>query len=218
MLVRPLLALLVLALTACSALPSRTPPTPTPEPVPPEVRVLPGRGVEVDGHGSAMTDEITPDYSGGLSIGIEVVTLTHDGHSSFIVNAMQGNQSENVTSAVGAYQGQRPLVVEDAVSFQVTADGNWTLKVQPMSSGGTPAFRGTGDSVSPYFQPPDAGVWNVSFDGQARFFVYAHCVGGSVVVEDKTGAFNESINMQFSRGPCFWEVRADGNFSLSPQS
>jgi hypothetical protein len=48
--------------------------------------------------------------------------------------------------------------------------------------------------------------------------VYAHCVGGSIEVENKTGAFNESTNIQFPRGPCFWEVRGDGPFTLTPQS
>jgi hypothetical protein len=180
---------------------------------------LPGRGVEVDGHGTAITEDITPDQAGGLNVGIEVVTLSHDGHSSFIVTATQGSQKENLTSAIGPYQGQRPLVVQGAVSFQVTADGNWSLKIQPMSSGGTPAFRSTGDSVSPYFNPPTTiGRWNVSFDGQSTFFAYAHCVGGSIVVEDKNGAFVEFTNIQFPRGPCFWEVRSDGSFSITPSS
>jgi hypothetical protein len=141
-------------------------PTPTEAPAAPRARELPGRGIEVDGQGNAQTDDITPDYAGGLNLGIDVVTLTHDGRSSFIVTATQGDQSEKVTSAIGAYQGQRPLVVEGPVSFQVTADGNWTLRIQPMSTGGSPAFSGTGDAVSAYFDPPAPSTWNISYSGQ----------------------------------------------------
>jgi hypothetical protein len=104
------------------------------------------------------------------------------------------------------------------VSFQVTADGAWTLKIQPMASGGSAAFTGTGDGVSPYFPPPAAGTWTVSHDGQTGFFVYAHCLGGSIVVEDKTGPFQDTPQVEFPRGPCFWEVRADGTWSLKPQT
>src|SRR5207237_4547665 len=98
---------------------------PTPVPEPPSISDLPGRGVAVTGRGTTQTDEITPQYGGGLAIGIEVVALTHDGRSSFIVTAVEGDQSEIVTSAIGSSRGQRPLVVEGPVSFQVTADGAW---------------------------------------------------------------------------------------------
>jgi hypothetical protein len=86
-----------------------------------------------------------------------------------------------------------------------------------MSTGATPAFSGSGDSVSPYFTPPNPTSWSISHDGQTRFFVYAHCLGSSIVVEDKTGAVKDLANVQFPRGPCFWEVRADGAWRLEPQ-
>src|SRR5439155_22127989 len=116
-----LLVLTAMALSACS----KTGPTsgPTPVPIPPSIRELPGRGVAIEGKGSAESDEVAPQYTSSLSIGIDVVTLTHDGQSSFIVTAVQGDQSVNLTSAIGAYKGQRPLVVQGPVSFQVTADG-----------------------------------------------------------------------------------------------
>src|SRR5260221_10811138 len=167
-------ALLTLVLCACSALPGggTQPSGPTPVPEPPSIQEL-TRGVVVQGHGTTQSDEITPQYSGGLTIGIDVVTLTHDGRSSFIVTALQGDQSEVVTSAIGAYRGQRPLVVSGPVSFQVTADGAWSLSVQPIPSGAKPAFSGTGDAVSAYFAPPAATLWDVSHDGQTSFVVFA---------------------------------------------
>jgi hypothetical protein len=207
---------LVLLLSAACSSPQAVGPTPVP--VPPELRELPGRGVAIEGHGSTDGYEVAPQYSGGIPMGIDVVTLTHDGQSSFIVSAVQGSQSENLTTAIGAYRGQRPLVVQGPVSFQVTADGAWTLRIQPLSSGGSPAFSGTGDGVSPYFQPPAPATWAIAHDGRSGFFVYAHCLGGSIVVEDKTAAFQDSPQVEFPRGPCFWEVRADGAWSLQPQS
>jgi hypothetical protein len=183
------------------------------------VRDLAGRGVEVDGHGTAQTDDIVPQYDGGLNVGIDVVTLSHDGRSSFIVTAVQdeANQTETLTSAIGPYNGQRPLVVEGPLSFHVTADGDWTLKVQPLATGATPNFSGTGDAVSAYFDPPPPATWSVSYDGQSSFYVEAQCLGGSVVVEDGTGAVHATPQVAFPRGPCFWEVRADGAFSLAPR-
>ena len=208
-----LLALVMVAVSACSR--ADVPSGPTPVPDPPQVREIPGKGVQVDGRGTTQTDDISPQYGGGgLAIGVDVVSLTHDGHSSFIVTAIQGAQTENVTSAIGQYSGQRPLVVEGPLAFQVTADGAWSLTVRPISNGGSPPFSGSGDAVSAYFAPPGRTSWNITHSGQTGFFVYAHCLGGSIVVEDKTGAVNDSVDLQFPRGPCFWEVRADGAWSL----
>jgi hypothetical protein len=204
----------VLSLVACSRTPAPSGPTPVPEP--PQVRDLAGRGVAVEGHGSATSQEVVPQYNGGMAVGIEVVTISHDGRSTFIVTALQGQQSENITTAIGAYKGQRPLVVQGPVSFQVTADGDWSLRIQPMASGGQPSFSGSGDSVSAYFPPPPAHTWNVAYDGQTNFLVWAHCLGGSIVVEDKSGPFQDTPQVEFPRGPCFWEVRADGAWSLAP--
>jgi hypothetical protein len=180
------------------------------------VRNLPGRGVMIEGEGTAQSHEVTPQTDGGITVGIDVITITHDGRSTFIVTAAQGKQTETVTSAIGAYRGQRPLVVQGPISFKVTADGAWTLKIQPMSSGGSPAFSGSGDAVSAYFTPPQAAAWDVAHDGQTNFYVHAHCMGGSLVVVDRSGAIQDTPQVDFPRGPCFWEVRADGAWSLKP--
>jgi len=206
--------LLVLAVVACAQNPR---PGPTPVPEPPEVSLLPGRGVAISGHATSHTDPITPQYDSGLNVGIEVVSLSHDGHSTFVVSAIHENQSEEtLTSAIGSYTGQRPLVVEGPIQFKVTADGNWTLKIQPIPNGATPNFKGSGDAVSGYFTPPSPGMWQITNSGQSQFYVYAHCVGGSVLVENSEGDVQDTPRVEFPRGPCFWEVRGDGTWSLQP--
>lgn len=212
---RRLVLLLAFALASCSPPPKSGP---TPVPVPPEVQVLPGRGVQVDGHGTSQTDTITPQYDGGLNVGIDMVSITHDGQSTFVVSTIdESGRAETVTTAVGAYQGQRPVVVAGPLAFSVTADGNWTLKVQPIPSGATPNFRGTGDAVSGYFDPPAPATWSIQHDGRSQFYAYAHCAGGSTLVAQGEGAVQNSGQVQFPRGPCFWEVRGDGSWSLAPQ-
>lgn len=205
----------VVLLSACSQAAVLTPPPLTPTVMVPTFKQLPGRGFTFEGHGSAETDEVVPDYAGTLGVGVSVVTLSHTGRSSFIVNALQDGGSEVVASAIGAYQGQRPLVVTGALAFEVTADGDWTVKVQPMSSGGSPSFSGKGDLVSAFFTPPRAGDWSLSHDGTA-FQAAAHCVGGSVMMAEHVEPFTETTRLTFPSGPCFWEVHADGTWSLKP--
>jgi len=215
--VRLLVVVLAVVLGAC-AKPAPPPTTPTPAPIAPTIRELPGRAIALDGRGSGESDPLVPQYGGGLPLGIDVLTLTHDGQSTFIVTAVQGGQTENVTSAIGAYTGQRPLVVQGPVAFQVTADGAWSITIRGLSTGGSPTFSGAGDAVSSQFAPPAPGNWSLSHDGRSTFFVYAHCLGGSIVVEDSSGAVQDAPTVQFPRGPCFWEVRADGNWAIKPAS
>jgi hypothetical protein len=209
---------LVLVLLGCQSVAQRAQPAPTVPPAVPEIRALPGRGFEITGQGAGHADEVVPDRAGTLAVGIAVVTLTHNGQSSFIVTALQPSQSDVLTTAIGPYKGQRPLVVMGPVAFDVTADGAWSVKVQPMSSGGSPSFSGSGDMVSAYFNPPGtaATAWLLEHHGQSSFFVYAHCVGGSVLVADRGGEVQDATLISFPRGPCFWEVRADGAWSLKP--
>ena len=206
---------------ACQQLrPASPTPAPTPEPtqVEPTIADLPGRGVQIAGRGNAVTAEITPEYTQGITVGISIVTATHAGQSAFVVQAIANNRPEVLVSATGAYDGSRPLVIQDTVSFQVTADGNWTIRVEPLRSGGQPAFSGTGDRVSPFFDPPPPGQWLISGDGK-NLNVQLHCVGGDVVaVDDTNGPFQRTAMITFSRGRCFWEVQSNGNWSLKPQT
>lgn len=210
-----LLLLAVMLLVAACARPTAPAATPTPVSIAPTIREGFG-GVTIEGRGSGTSDPVVPQ-PGGMPIGIDLVTLTHDGQSTFVVAAVQGGQTEHLTSAIGAYKGQRPLVVQGAVAFQVTADGAWAISVQRLASGGPAAFSGAGDAVSAYFDPPPPGRWDVSHDGRSTFFVYAHCLGGSIVVANANGALRNSPNIEFPRGACFWEVRADGAWRLAPQ-
>jgi hypothetical protein len=214
-----LCALLLLLGAACQV--SR-PPIPTateaapPTQVEPDIVNLPGRGVEIDGRGDTLTDPITPNYAQGITVGISRVTATHDGQSAFTVQAITNNQPTVLVATTGQYSGSRPFVVVDAVAFQVKADGKWTIRVEPLRPGGQPAFSGTGDSLGSSFQPPPPGQWLISGQG-TKLWVDLHCLSGDVVVVDTSGPLRNTATINFSTGPCFWEVQSDGAWSLQPQ-
>src|SRR5438270_8325435 len=104
-----------LVATACRAVGRSPAATSAPRPLLPETDIsyLPGRGVELTGQGDRTTGLITPQYTQGITVGISVVTLMHDGQSNFIVQAIANNQPTVLVAAVGPYQGSRPLVVQD---------------------------------------------------------------------------------------------------------
>jgi hypothetical protein len=146
-----------------------------------------------------------------------VARFTHQGTSNFIVTAYQGNNQNLLINVIGSYAGSRPLAGAQPIMLDIQADGPWTVHIDPISSGGSPSFSGQGDGVSPLFTPPQRGAWLTSHSGSANFIVYLHCASGSTLVQNEIGPLNASTVIAFGTGPCFWEVQADGGWSLSPR-
>jgi len=133
------------------------------------------------------------------------------------VEVFVGDAKDLLINTIGSYDGQRPLAGEEPMMLNIRADGAWTVRIEPIQSRGTPTFQGRGDRVSTLFTPPATEAWAIAHDGQGNFIVYCHCAGGSDLVQNEIGAVSGSQVIPFPKGPCFWEVRADGNWSLKPR-
>ncbi len=195
-----------------STTPTSTPaPTVTPTPVRGQIRFISPEVVERRGAGQTVTDALTPPA------GVNYVELTHTGSRNFIVRAHRSDRTLLLVNTIGAYSGSRPLLSDKPTTFEIEADGAWTLTIRPLTSYGTPAISGVGDYVSSLFFPPDAGPWEIDHTGSRNFIVYFVCTGGTQLVQNEIGAVRASAYLEFARGPCFWVVRADGQWSLRPR-
>jgi hypothetical protein len=196
-----------------TATPTATPPRPTSTPLPTSTPVPVVRPpIDLQGRGQTGTNPVLPPAS------ISVVTLTHTGERNFIVHALSGSKDTSLTNVIGPYRGQRPLFGGEAVAFDIRADGNWTIHLEAIQAGGSPPFQGVGDAVSPLFTPPANGPWDISHSGQRNFIVHLYCEDRESFIENEIGPVQGSRIIQFGRGPCFWEVRADGAWNLRPRS
>jgi hypothetical protein len=196
--------------------PTSTPrPTATPSPVPSTPTPIPS--VVIEGKGQTVTDPFTPPSS------INRVTFTHKGSSNFIVHSFAANGDEgSLVNVIGNYQGIRPLLSENPpYYFEVKADGTWSIRVEPITDepGAVSGISGKGDYVSGLFQPTSTGPkpYNLTHNGEGNFIVHLFCAGGQDSVENEIGAVNGSVVARFEKGPCFWEVRADGDWTIKPK-
>jgi len=147
-----------------------------------------------------------------------VATFTHRGSRNFIVQAHAGERRPDLLiNTIGAYEGQRPILATEPIVLDIQADGPWTIYIEPIADGGGPSFSGRGDAVSPRFTPPSPGAWEITHDGQRNFVAWGRCAGGSVLAQNEIGPVVASRVLQFRAGPCFWEVQADGAWSLTPR-
>ena len=186
-------------------------PAPTNTPASTSTPVPPPEPVILSGSGQQATEEFY------LPSTIAVANFTHNGSSNFVVMAYVDDGEELLVNEIGSYRGSRPLVSSGPVMLDIDADGAWTVKIVPLGVAASASFNGKGDAVSGIFDPPSRGAWEISHDGQSNFVVLCHCVGGSDLVQNEIGAVSGSSVITFDKGPCFWEVEADGNWSLKPR-
>ena len=186
---------------------SPTPIPPTPEPTPEPQPII------VSGRGRVATDEVTIPFS------IAILTIRHSGSRYFGVTSYKGEETELLANEVGTYFGEKWLQSGTYI-FDVDADGNWEIVITPMKQHAEIAqrgFAGTGDRVSGWFHPPGTQAWEVSHSGQRYFGIVAYCAGGTELIANEVGAFSGSGMVRFPQGPCFFQVEADGNFSVNPR-
>lgn len=186
-------------------------PEPTDEPTEPPATAAP---IHLEGRGQTATDPVE------LPIPVGVAELTHDGRRNFIVKMFKGDGSEDIiANAIGPYTGEVLVTGNDTLTFDVNADGNWTIDLRTVGLADGPPFSGKGDMVSGFFDPPSgAGPWVFNHDGQRNFIVKLDCVGGADIVQNKIGVVSDASGIvSFPDGPCVWTVKADGNWSLAPR-
>jgi hypothetical protein len=169
------------------------------------------RPIVLQGRGQTATNPVT------LGAGIYTVAFTHNGARNFIVKAFQDNKEDLLVNKIGAYQGTRYVAGGSPVTFDIQADGAWSVRLEQIRPTSTASLTGTGDAISGLFDPPSSGPWEVNHSGQRNFIVWLHCAGGSDLVQNLIGPVAGSRVVQFRRGPCFWEVQADGQWSLNPR-
>lgn len=204
--------------------PSTTPrPTnttgPTNTPRPTDTPVLPTATPEpvvIDGSGDTVTDAITPPS------GLNRVFFAHDGQRNFIVKVYTPDGKEDLmVNRIGRYAGVRPLVAKAGTYFEIQADGEWSIRIEPMGVDLSAAdgIEGFGDFVSGVFEPTKTGSVPYTFKhtGESNFIVQLVCSGGADYVQNKIGAVDGSAVARFNKGPCFWDVRADGDWIIKPK-
>ena len=99
--------------------------------------------------------------------------------------------------------------------MQITADGNWTITVSPLSSAPLFAGSGAGDAVFLYDGGP--GALALTHAG-ARNFVVIQRTGGAFdfgLLANEIGAYSDAVLL--SAGPAVITIGADGAWTALAQ-
>lgn len=183
------------------------PPTPTPLPEP----------IVIEGSGQSVTDPFTPPST------LNRVIFEHHGKRNFIVQSYDSTgATDHMVNAIGNYQGSRPLLGSKGPYYlEINADGAWKVTIESltMNEANAQGIEGQGEYVSDFFTPVKQGPVPHLFThtGKRNFIVQLYCAGGSDVVQNQIGAVDGAAVVRFSEGPCMWDVKADGAWSIRPK-
>lgn len=188
-------------------------PAPTETPVPSTATPAP---IVLEGRGQAVTDPFS------LPFPVSRIKFTHQGRRNFVVKIYKadGSGEDLLVNTIGNYAGARPVIGDTPYFLEIDADGAWTATVEPLGfdDGYAGGAEGSGDGASPLFTPQSGAVpFTFTHNGDRNFAVWLRCAGGDDLLQNEIGAFQGQAVVRFTEGPCFWDVTADGAWSIMPK-
>jgi hypothetical protein len=151
---------------------------------------------------------------------LSTVSFTHNGARNFAVWAYgEGENKELLVNTVGAYQGVRWLP-PGSYTMEIDADGAWTMTITQMAldQTATGARQGAGDDVSGVFQAERGrAAYTFAHEGERNFAVWLRCESGDDLLINEIGPVQAEAVVSTSDELCFWDVNADGPWTIAPK-
>jgi hypothetical protein len=150
-----------------------------------------------------------------------IVTASHDGSSNFSVQTLDAaNQPtlDLLVNTIGAYAGSQAFGMqttfgEPGATVKVSADGNWTITIAPISSALELAPTGAGDAV--FLYSGGAANLTLSHDGDSNFAVsqFNDDAFNLGLLVNEIGAYQGTVPL--SAGPSVITIDANGNWTAT---
>ena len=146
-----------------------------------------------------------------------LVTATHQGNSNFVLQTLDAtNQmSDLLVNEIGSYSGvvSYGLMGAESAMLQITADGAWTVQIDPITAAPlAPAqLSGTGDAVYKY--EGSAAVAQITHAGSSNFAVHQTDGTWPNLLINEIGAYQGSV--PFMAGPSLLLIKADGAWTIA---
>lgn len=155
-----------------------------------------------------------------LPVGVNagIVTATHDGGSNFVLSVLDASNQPTgdlLVNEIGSYSGTTAYGFTsfgEGTTVQVSADGNWSVTLAPISSAPAIASSGSGDAV--FLYDGAAGKLTATHDGSSNFVV-SEQTGDAFhfgLLVNEIGAYSGTVPL--AAGPSVITVNADGGWTL----
>ncbi len=167
---------------------------------------------EISGKGDDVISNIT------TGTGIYRMHLTHSGRRNFAIWQYDANGGrELLVNEIGNYNGYVLLSGSAPYTLEITADGMWTYQIEKLSASNESSFMGKGDFVTPIISL-ESQTYQFTHNGKSNFAVWVYSENGRDLLVNEIGNYNGKRIINFSSDSnVFFEVTADGDWSITPQ-
>jgi hypothetical protein len=147
--------------------------------------------------------------------GICVLDVTHDGSRNFIVHTFDANGDKDYfVNEIGNYTGRLLAIIESPVTFEITADGNWSFEIKQLEESAKTSFSGHGDDVLPILTC-GTGTWAFTHNGSRNFIVHSLTTDGVRYLINEIGAYSGEKYVVVPAGSNLsFEINADGDWTI----
>lgn len=167
---------------------------------------------EVKGHG----DDVRSDINFGD--GLFRVRFTHSGRRNFAIWGYDSNDDRDLlVNEIGKYDGRVFLGGDAPYTFEITADGDWTYELEPLTVTNEESFSGKGDYVTDLFSSTKK-VWHFTHSGKSNFAVWGYNSDGRDLLVNEIGNYDGKVRFSIpSSSYAFFVITADGSWSVTPE-
>jgi len=147
-----------------------------------------------------------------------ILHFTHDGTRNFAVQVYDADDRRDLlVNTIGRYEGYVLLSKKSTYKLDITADGDWSVRVIPFQHTDSMLFSGTGDMVTSAFIA-DTTDWQFTHDGNRNFAVYQYSLSNRDLLVNTIGRYDGAKVSSIRKGTAsFFVIIADGEWTISPK-
>ena len=125
-----------------------------------------------------------------------------------------------LVNEIGNYDGNTYLLANRTYDFEISCEGSWDIEGCERGTTNTDTCAGAGDFVTDIFQPNDK-YFTITHNGDGNFAVKQWYGTGKYdydLLVNEIGDYSGTVRIAYSDYPCFFEITADGAWSITPES
>ena len=163
-------------------------------------------------HSGSGDDVVT----GMTTDSVSYAHIIHNGDGHFSVKGHHGGDYDLLVNTTDPYDGTTLIYPNEEYTFEVTANGEWTIEVYELGTSSTDAFSGNGDTVTPIFLKT-SDVYEITTSGGGHFSVKGWGNYDYELLVNTTDE-NYSGTVMFDNGEdyAFFEITASRDWEIKP--
>lgn len=154
--------------------------------------------------------------SGMTAINTSYAHIIHSGSGHFSVKGHHGSGYDLLVNTTDPYDGMTLIYPNEEYTFEVTAEGEWTIEIYQLGTSSTDVFSGSSDFVTPVFVRT-SDIYEISTTGGGHFAVKGWGnYGYDLLVNTTDENYSGKVMFDNDEQYAFFEITASREWEIKP--